>query len=181
ADRRWIVLHAIGGALTLANETTSTSANRIVTGTGANVVIGQGGAALLVYDPGTSRWRVAGIGALAIAGSGGISVTKSGNTWTVDGSALEVTFPGDEGEVLLSDGNGGVTALSIDDEGEADEGKVVRVVDGKSALDEIVAPGVGGHIAVYDDRKSTRLNSSHVKISYAVFCLKKKKKTHKLG
>src|SRR5690606_41840708 len=28
------------------------------------------------------------------------------------------------------------------------------------------------------DRKSTRLNSSHVKISYAVFCLKKKKNTH---
>src|SRR5690606_39484278 len=27
------------------------------------------------------------------------------------------------------------------------------------------------------DRKSTRLNSSHVKISYAVFCLKKKKDT----
>src|SRR5690606_41822169 len=30
---------------------------------------------------------------------------------------------------------------------------------------------------VMTDRKSTRLNSSHVKISYAVFCLKKKKKT----
>src|SRR5690606_41993060 len=30
------------------------------------------------------------------------------------------------------------------------------------------------------DRKSTRLNSSHVKISYAVFCLKKKKKTKKI-
>src|SRR5208282_6497711 len=28
------------------------------------------------------------------------------------------------------------------------------------------------------DRKSTRLNSSHGSISYAVFCLKKKKKTH---
>src|SRR5690606_40891017 len=28
------------------------------------------------------------------------------------------------------------------------------------------------------DRKSTRLNSSHVKISYAVFCLKKKKTKH---
>src|SRR5438477_8514458 len=27
------------------------------------------------------------------------------------------------------------------------------------------------------DRKSTRLNSSHMSISYAVFCLKKKKKT----
>src|SRR5690625_6586910 len=34
--------------------------------------------------------------------------------------------------------------------------------------------GVGKHgIAI--DRKSTRLNSSHVAISYAVFCLKKKK------
>src|SRR2546421_974585 len=33
----------------------------------------------------------------------------------------------------------------------------------------------------YPDRKSTRLNSSHDQISYAVFCLKKKKKqyTHK--
>src|SRR5258707_4946999 len=28
------------------------------------------------------------------------------------------------------------------------------------------------------DRKSTRLNSSHANISYAVFCLKKKKKKH---
>src|SRR2546426_5372831 len=28
------------------------------------------------------------------------------------------------------------------------------------------------------DRKSTRLNSSHLVISYAVFCLKKKNKTH---
>src|SRR5207249_10548091 len=31
------------------------------------------------------------------------------------------------------------------------------------------------------DRKSTRLNSSHVSISYAVFCLKKKKKQISLG
>src|SRR5438067_9118486 len=32
-----------------------------------------------------------------------------------------------------------------------------------------------GHIQGSEDRKSTRLNSSHVSISYAVFCLKKKK------
>src|SRR5436305_8034933 len=30
------------------------------------------------------------------------------------------------------------------------------------------------------DRKSTRLNSSHVRISYAVFCLKKKKQLHNI-
>src|SRR2546430_10026938 len=29
-----------------------------------------------------------------------------------------------------------------------------------------------------EDRKSTRLNSSHSQISYAVFCLKKKKRSH---
>src|SRR5437660_5671617 len=33
--------------------------------------------------------------------------------------------------------------------------------------------------SVEEDRKSTRLNSSHVAISYAVFCLKKKKKKKK--
>src|SRR5207253_7497521 len=32
------------------------------------------------------------------------------------------------------------------------------------------------HVEAFEDRKSTRLNSSHVAISYAVFCLKKKKK-----
>src|SRR5690554_7295062 len=31
-------------------------------------------------------------------------------------------------------------------------------------------------VVITGDRKSTRLNSSHVRISYAVFCLKKKKK-----
>src|SRR5205085_12191034 len=34
----------------------------------------------------------------------------------------------------------------------------------------------GGDTAQHEDRKSTRLNSSHSQISYAVFCLKKKKK-----
>src|SRR5206468_4039391 len=33
--------------------------------------------------------------------------------------------------------------------------------------------------SIEEDRKSTRLNSSHDQISYAVFCLKKKKKKHK--
>src|SRR5690554_7429393 len=40
------------------------------------------------------------------------------------------------------------------------------------------APGSRPEKAVkLGDRKSTRLNSSHVRISYAVFCLKKKNKT----
>src|SRR5688572_31671561 len=35
---------------------------------------------------------------------------------------------------------------------------------------------LAGRAAFAEDRKSTRLNSSHSQISYAVFCLKKKKK-----
>src|SRR3712207_7683213 len=37
--------------------------------------------------------------------------------------------------------------------------------------------GAGCHLHLAADRKSTRLNSSHANISYAVFCLKKKKQT----
>src|SRR5204863_2324680 len=35
-----------------------------------------------------------------------------------------------------------------------------------------------GDLLASTDRKSTRLNSSHVEISYAVFCLKKKNNDH---
>src|SRR5690554_7315229 len=39
---------------------------------------------------------------------------------------------------------------------------------------ELVEAGLEHQITLHLDRKSTRLNSSHVRISYAVFCLKKK-------
>src|SRR5688572_31795841 len=62
-----------------------------------------------------------------------------------------------------------------------------------AALDEFLAPWLyperadgsdprhcpacgNGRLSLRGDRKSTRLNSSHSQISYAVFCLKKKKK-----
>src|SRR5437773_5974881 len=48
--------------------------------------------------------------------------------------------------------------------------------------DEPHAPAVGNRAPAAvrrEDRKSTRLNSSHITISYAVFCLKKKKKQTK--
>src|SRR5690242_21872082 len=50
--------------------------------------------------------------------------------------------------------------------GYQDEPRVVGVVHEQEAA-ELEAP---------QDRKSTRLNSSHMSISYAVFCLKKKKR-----
>src|SRR5690625_5513466 len=47
-------------------------------------------------------------------------------------------------------------------------------------LEEITSQVVDDEGKAKEDRKSTRLNSSHVAISYAVFCLKKKKKKNKV-
>src|SRR3712207_7861089 len=66
------------------------------------------------------------------------------------------------------------------------------VHDHRAVLDGTLVAGAGlrghedaagGHGAARGDRKSTRLNSSHANISYAVFCLKKnslKKPTYKV-
>src|SRR3712207_8684077 len=50
---------------------------------------------------------------------------------------------------------------------------------GKSLLQDFLSPSAAKVMGLFpsarQDRKSTRLNSSHANISYAVFCLKKKK------
>src|ERR1035438_6528113 len=56
------------------------------------------------------------------------------------------------------------------------EGLSDWVRPGKELAREALAHNHGTRCALIIDRKSTRLNSSHLGISYAVFCLKKKKK-----
>src|SRR2546430_3268797 len=64
------------------------------------------------------------------------------------------------------------------------EGQIGRPPSDARVLGQVVEQGRGDKILVFHykrkkqykkDRKSTRLNSSHSQISYAVFCLKKKK------
>src|SRR2546427_3673884 len=67
---------------------------------------------------------------------------------------------------------------------KADSGKeaALQLIARADALIEGFRPGVMERLGLGPnerDRKSTRLNSSHSQISYAVFCLKKKKKNHK--
>src|SRR2546430_12390770 len=53
------------------------------------------------------------------------------------------------------------------------------LMDGRTLLNRTAMSKLGVHLAVrLRDRKSTRLNSSHSQISYAVFCLKKKIRHH---
>src|SRR5437868_9002073 len=74
----------------------------------------------------------------------------------------------------------GLGRVGVDDHGSREPGGAA--VGGAAEVDVRVrrtrqagASRIGlGPFAVERDRKSTRLNSSHVSISYAVFCLKKK-------
>src|SRR6266498_4569569 len=68
---------------------------------------------------------------------------------------------------------GGGAQLISTDELEAEEIHHLRA-DHEAAPDEILDVRWAGVVLERADRKSTRLNSSHVRISYAVFCLKKK-------
>src|SRR5690606_41959862 len=64
------------------------------------------------------------------------------------------------------------------------DGRIHREGEGLAGLAEehdlVVRAARALQEASGTDRKSTRLNSSHVKISYAVFCLKKKKIKHNI-
>src|SRR5689334_24500418 len=64
----------------------------------------------------------------------------------------------------------GVQGLLEIGAGPADGAYARRPLDRRDRGADIIA------LLVFGDRKSTRLNSSHSSISYAVFCLKKKKK-----
>src|SRR5438477_7077737 len=60
--------------------------------------------------------------------------------------------------------------------------RVFAIVTAEYGAKYVAEDGVrvsGFTAAFQQDRKSTRLNSSHMSISYAVFCLKKKKKKYK--
>src|SRR5690349_22909479 len=57
-------------------------------------------------------------------------------------------------------------------------GRILRTASASATSRRIAAAATSSSTSC-GDRKSTRLNSSHVEISYAVFCLKKKKKNNK--
>src|SRR2546430_7862616 len=56
-----------------------------------------------------------------------------------------------------------------------------RELEGRVRQRQLAILAPGDEEQLFQDRKSTRLNSSHSQISYAVFCLKKKKNNHHRG
>src|SRR3712207_7085474 len=81
-----------------------------------------------------------------------------------------------------------VTGIEGDDQIQAGEPRPLelpgRVADGVAVLlqdGHRARVGAVAFVPAARDRKSTRLNSSHANISYAVFCLKKKKNIHTIS
>src|SRR5690625_1276713 len=83
------------------------------------------------------------------------------------GIGLFIAFLGLDGANIIQSGNG--TLLSL---GDLTSGAPLVAIIGILITGFLFANNVKGALLI--DRKSTRLNSSHVAISYAVFCLKKK-------
>src|SRR5690606_40041602 len=99
-------------------------------------------------------------------------VAVLGATGSIGGSALDVIarHPGSMRASVLAAG-GNVAALVA----LCTTHRPAHAVVGYQAALPALREGLRAAGCDTLDRKSTRLNSSHVKISYAVFCLKKKK------
>src|SRR5258707_10649224 len=87
------------------------------------------------------------------------------------------SWPTELNEVMLGKRPEGSDRLSGQQQASV---PIVQNKDERAVFDEVFLPHMAERLhrtlRVHLDRKSTRLNSSHANISYAVFCLKKKKK-----
>src|SRR3712207_1522876 len=107
-----------------------------------------------------------GEGSPHLQSQGSVALTHDGRHLLVTNAAsddLSVFSVADDGSIELRD--------------RVHTGDAPRSVTEREGLVVVLNTGEPGLASFQLDRKSTRLNSSHANISYAVFCLKKKKKT----
>src|SRR5690349_22801213 len=102
---------------------------------------------------------------------------------TAAGRSARVMGPGEDPVPRVTAARASVDAVArvpgVDLRGPTSGGERVRQLLRRPGESREGPPVDGQHVLHAEqlgDRKSTRLNSSHVEISYAVFCLKKKKK-----
>lgn len=80
-----------GGSLTLINNTGGTAANRILTGTGADLLISNGSTAILMYDTVNSRWQVMSISDSNLAPSLQKQLFVANGTFTIPANTKSTT------------------------------------------------------------------------------------------
>src|SRR5207302_2291601 len=87
--------------------------------------------------------------------------------------SIAIGNPADGYQVVQTVRSTGGTGAAVSDEQIVDAIRLLAETEG-IFTEPAGGTTLAGTIELVQDRKSTRLNSSHVKISYAVFCLKKK-------
>ena len=102
-----VLINGTGATFTITNNSGGTAANRIKTGTGADLTLADGASLIMIYDNAASRWQVVGG-----SGSGG-SLTQGTRTTGISISAATQITPvaGSDSEVFVA-GNGGAVIVT---------------------------------------------------------------------
>jgi hypothetical protein len=93
------------GVLSIVNNSGGTAANRIITGTGADLSLANGASVILIYDNNSTRWRVVG-------GSGGGSGWTESSQQTLAASGTITITTSDQFQQFIVAGNGAAVTLS---------------------------------------------------------------------
>src|SRR5690625_4533 len=102
-------------------------------------------------------------------------IVSNDDKYIYDMFGIEATCPDDvNSKIEEANGEGLVVVINSGGGSVYDGAEIYTALKNYKGHVETQVVGIAASSASVIDRKSTRLNSSHVAISYAVFCLKKK-------
>ncbi len=106
-----VICNAAGAAITVKNDSGGTAANRVYTGSGADIIMADKATLTLIYDSQATHWRVVGSSGGVSGGSfgGGLAVVAVASI----SAAGTITVPGIQRQVINVQGNGGAVTTSV--------------------------------------------------------------------
>jgi hypothetical protein len=133
-----VLTNEVGGAIDVKNETGTTAADRILTGTGADISLANNASLFIIYDFGSSRWRVIG-GTGSGSGAGGFT-TYSNENISASGSVTSSTSV--QMQMRRITGNGAAVTTSTTPFGSGGgwtDGTIIRLI-GQSLTNTVTVP-----------------------------------------
>jgi hypothetical protein len=124
-----ILTNAVGGAIDVKNESGTTAADRILTGTAADISVANNASLFLVYDFGSSRWRI--IGGTGSGSGGGAFTTYANENISASGNITSSTTV--QMQYRRITGNGAAVTAAIAPFGAGGgwtDGTIIKLVGG---------------------------------------------------
>src|SRR5207245_1388317 len=168
----------VGGTVQLSATTNDSAGNvltgRTVTWASRNTAVAAASGSGFVAAGGAAVAVTPAVASLPVGGTVQLSATTKDSVGNVL-TGRAVTWASSNTPAAAVSGSGFVTAVA------AGVATITATSEGKSGIATVTVTASSGGGPITDpgfvlDRKSTRLNSSHGSISYAVFCLKKKQR-----